>query len=569
MSEENKGLYGELPQHPVVFAACDDKYFEEHAPAFVYSADKVGKDVHIHVINPTEKTHSLATILNSTSTVKTTFSYHQSTDLGRDSEETRTLYACVRFIVLPHIVRAAGKVLVLDIDCMLMNEFDYPETPTAYFPRTDNTGASNEWEQKGMSVAAGAVYFDDRAIPVVDGIYEGLQGAPLRWFVDQVVLSEVFKQVPEDIVTKFDSQFMDWEFKEGTTIWTGKGPRKYDNPVYVAKKQEMGDYKSKISGYDEVLLRPRLDIPFKQFQVVLANSVNEPIRKFWSEFCDRIVEGENKTLVLEMARWQFNSSIQSYFDEEIPFYVPHEERHSWGGHDQTYFYMQSVFPWLFSVDHEGWGGGAEFVNTFDPSVEEYDDAPFDELRKYALNGGTKFPHLQPQENSGSYKEFLKDEFICVPLQIPHDMVIKYHSAISVEEFVTALCKWAEKPGNPQVVFKGHPVNLSSMVPLMNIIEQYDNVLYFSQVHIHELIDQAAATYVINSGTGQEAMLMNSTVVSFGDSEYRDAVISGNLNDLDGAWKAVKSADKEKQETLYRKWYSWYASCMFDARKQTD
>jgi len=31
---------------------------------------------------------------------------------------------------------------------------------------------------------------------------------------------------------------MDWEFVEGTTIWTGKGPRKYDNPTYVGKKNE-------------------------------------------------------------------------------------------------------------------------------------------------------------------------------------------------------------------------------------------------------------------------------------------------------------------------------------------
>jgi hypothetical protein len=31
---------------------------------------------------------------------------------------------------------------------------------------------------------------------------------------------------------------MDWEFREGTNIWTGKGPRKYDNPVYVGKKDQ-------------------------------------------------------------------------------------------------------------------------------------------------------------------------------------------------------------------------------------------------------------------------------------------------------------------------------------------
>ena len=26
---------------------------------------------------------------------------------------------------------------------------------------------------------------------------------------------------------------MDWEFESNTSIWTGKGSRKYDNPKYV------------------------------------------------------------------------------------------------------------------------------------------------------------------------------------------------------------------------------------------------------------------------------------------------------------------------------------------------
>ena len=29
---------------------------------------------------------------------------------------------------------------------------------------------------------------------------------------------------------------MDWEFKHGTMLWTGKGPRKYDNKTYVTQK---------------------------------------------------------------------------------------------------------------------------------------------------------------------------------------------------------------------------------------------------------------------------------------------------------------------------------------------
>ena len=38
--------------------------------------------------------------------------------------------------------------------------------------------------------------------------------------------------------TKFDGNFMDWEFIEGTTIWTGKGPRKFENQKYLKAKKD-------------------------------------------------------------------------------------------------------------------------------------------------------------------------------------------------------------------------------------------------------------------------------------------------------------------------------------------
>ena len=42
----------------------------------------------------------------------------------------------------------------------------------------------------------------------------------------------------------FDNDFMDWEFREGTVIWTGKGSRKFDNPTYVNAKNEFDRYNS-------------------------------------------------------------------------------------------------------------------------------------------------------------------------------------------------------------------------------------------------------------------------------------------------------------------------------------
>jgi hypothetical protein len=34
----------------------------------------------------------------------------------------------------------------------------------------------------------------------------------------------------------FGSNDMDWEFIDGTNIWTGKGPRKYTNETYCNKQ---------------------------------------------------------------------------------------------------------------------------------------------------------------------------------------------------------------------------------------------------------------------------------------------------------------------------------------------
>jgi len=106
-----------------------------------------------------------------------------------------------------------------------------------------------------------------------------------------------------------------------------------------------------------------------------------------------------------------------------------------------------------------------------------------------------------------------------------------------------------------------------MLPLMNIIEQYDNVLFLSDCHIHEMIEKAAATYVINSGTGQEAMLLDKTVVAFGGCEYYKAVIVGDIDNLDQTWKWVKVTDQTQQQETYRRWYDWYGKNVFDSRKK--
>lgn len=535
-------LYGELPLGSVIFAACDKEYFKEHATAFVTSSSQAGFNTHIHVINPDMYTLAQASVLNGITDNVVTFTFEDRDVSALNDEQLRAYYACLRFLVLPHLLQSADEILTLDIDCMVMKPFDFPETISGYYPRHDE-------EDPRMKVAAGAVYFSKLGKGVAEVIADSIGQLEMKWFIDQIAVSYAFTKIGEAHVTEFDSEFMDWEFKEGSCIWTGKGPRKHDNPTYVAKKKEFNDRAySYLNSINTVLLKPRLDIPFKKFGLETAGSTMEPIRKHWANFANNITSD----LTVEMPRWMFNSTIERYFNKDTSILVPHTERNRWNGRNtNTQFYMQTVFPWLFTIDEKGWSGGGKFVETFDPDAP-YTEVAFDEMRKYIREGGTKFK----QPESKPFK--MNNKFIFVPLQIPHDETIKYHSNVGVVEMVQALCDWADSSeDNPLIVFKGHPINLASMEESKAIIDNAKRASYHTDLNIHDVIPMANAVYVINSGTGQEAMLHDASVVTFGESEYQAAVIQGDLNNLDETWRQVETDDKIARSHLYRKWYDWY------------
>ena len=50
--------------------------------------------------------------------------------------------------------------------------------------------------------------------------------------------------VPKERVEEFNEYFMDWNFRDGSVIWTGKGDRKFNNIKYVKAKKEFDRYKS-------------------------------------------------------------------------------------------------------------------------------------------------------------------------------------------------------------------------------------------------------------------------------------------------------------------------------------
>jgi len=544
--------YGEVPQGQVFFAACDANYFKKFAPAFVSSiSSNSSTNIHIHVINPDDEVLALACYLNSRVSQHVTYTF-EDVDLSQySSEQKRALYASLRFLVAPFLLSYADQLLILDIDCMVMQNFEFPAMPVGYFPREPLPGTVG-WEAEGTKCAAGCVFLDKSAMNVATAISETLSGLETKWFNDQIALNHVMTQVPEEFVKKFDSDFMDWEFKEGTAIWTGKGPRKYDNETYVAKQHEYHDSIMSATE-DKVILAPRLDIPFKQFDVVRAQSVQEPIRKHWENFIrQKVDQGYYK---VSSPRWMFNSKIEKYFPNAKELLVPHVEQHNWNGGANAYFYMQTVFPWLFTVDPLGWAGGASYIDSFDLDAEYSGDAYYEMKEKL---GDGKFGHLQSDKTPWHFIE--KDNYIVVPLQLPHDETIKYHSDFSVEHFVTQLCHMANTWDGPQIVFKGHPVNFASMAPLKDIIEGgFNNVLYVADANFNDLVSNAQAMFVLNGGSGQEAMLHGIPVACFGRCDYAPAVIQGDIDDPDQAWEDIKNDNWFKRLDLYKRWYNWYVN----------
>ena len=90
--------------------------------------------------------------------------------------------------------------------------------------------------------------YTKKSQPFAHEVAQALSTNDLIWFVDQVALWSCYKKHQlnpnEEAPYKFkefNSHEMDWEFVEGSTIWTGKGPRKYDNKTYVARQQYFRD----------------------------------------------------------------------------------------------------------------------------------------------------------------------------------------------------------------------------------------------------------------------------------------------------------------------------------------
>ena len=211
-----------------------------------------------------------------------------------------------------------------------------------------------------------------------------------------------------------------------------------------------------------LILAPRLDCMFKEGPVPeVEGPPNDPIRVHWANLVKRLTEDHEEkgdtVEILKKPLWQFTPEEVCALKPDLA-YIPHKEAHSFPIPDieniDVRYYHQTVFPWRFYIDKEGWAGGASVTGEDIMNMGTSSSYNYDQLRKYTLSGGTKF--AQPTERK-ELPEYVPESYVLFPCQIPHDETIKYHSKVSVEQalgYTIYQCRQEKK----FLIVKGHPVS---------------------------------------------------------------------------------------------------------------
>lgn len=200
--------------------------------------------------------------------------------------------------------------------------------------------------------------------------------------------------------------------------------------------------------------------------------------------------------------------------------------------DYHFFYMQMHMRNLFTLDTNGWGADHSENSDFDPqSIDAASARLFCEETSSRLLASGESKCEQPEAGTANPI----DDYLLIPLQVPRDYVLIHHSKISVLQFVLAVGLWADA-AKIRVAFKLHPYNRFDydIIKAVNLLSQNSDYIFNVTGNIHSLIQKSTGVFVINSGTGFEALLHGKPVVTFGACDYETATFRAEVSNLNSA-----------------------------------
>ncbi|MEP5764928.1 MAG: hypothetical protein ABJ308_10045 [Halieaceae bacterium] len=605
-----------ISSEPMIFSACDSDYLEYAIPLIrsleVFSP---GLTFLLHIVNPNpnaiERVLTLQKELQDTC-IGLSIERIDLTMLSRD--ERRTYFAMARFVRLKEILTTEGPpIFCIDADSLIVNsiddDFSDKEDVDISLVIRDRRVTST---LDPLSVAVGSIWLNPTEqtlkliIDVADDLISAFAAGDIYWFIDQEIFGHRILDPNRKIrAYNIKRKFADWDFSEGSILWSGKGDRKNFDLRYLILQRALADKvqsRSSASRMFEELGRvrfgsfrsfenkyalignkskqlflqrrrrvtlyvPRLDLPWKApgnkaVKIAKLSADVIDLRLHWKRFAIMLAnELESRGVyvnVEEIPMWTLEPSLIESKSDHLAI-VPHRCNIDFETTEKpVLFYMQEYFRWVFTLDASGWSAASSIYPLNLADLKPTEKGVYDRYRELLLQGNleSKFEQANSSTVSQLQKngEIPREGYIFYPLQIPHDQSIRYFSSTSEELVIDVLTNWA-LANNVNLVLKPHPANMDSM----NQFKQYvDNRrVFWSTSNVHDLIGNSLAVFTINSGVGFEALFHTKPIVTFGRAEYDCVTFNGNLNNIDEAYDYCINSDVKSLDASYRTFVDWF------------
>ena len=257
-------LQGNLDQPGFfIYAACDQEYFNEFGPALINSIQtNTSYGIHLHLYNPTPEqikycrnqdrvtvTFEMVPLelfitasarwLTPPGDKELQLKYKQILNAMRKGHDTsiqhriqKTYYACARFIRLQQLIRPTTLLFAIDVDAIVRKEWpDLPNTHDFYMHYI--SGSKARFLAGGLYLTGsnnGYDFLKKYATVLKNNIEKDL----LYWGIDQDALDPI---VPRYRHGQLPIEYIDWDMRDHSYIWTAKGTRK-ELEIFVNEKQK-------------------------------------------------------------------------------------------------------------------------------------------------------------------------------------------------------------------------------------------------------------------------------------------------------------------------------------------
>ena len=216
----------------ITIVSVSDESYLKYFKTLVLSASKHSKNISFEVllINIKNKKNVLDELNSLSEFIKVTFQEHTF----KDKNQKQSFCANARVNFIKNLLEGgARKILYLDADSLVRKDlqkynWDFQDSDIEILFRE-----SEEEEKFKFATGVIAIKNSPDTIKFFQSWDRLIQPLIFDWFADQISFYRNYKKFKNEIVFKrLSPKMIDWKFTQDSTIWVGKGNRKYRNILY-------------------------------------------------------------------------------------------------------------------------------------------------------------------------------------------------------------------------------------------------------------------------------------------------------------------------------------------------